>query len=156
MKIPEVPTDNLYKFIAITGLILFITGVLFLFYNRTTTIQQLIDIQAQKYRLISDNTVISKELSLLHKNEMNSKEYKIYLQKLNESGTINVEIMRVDALSNLLEHRLKFYEYPLLGLLFISVFIIEYGFRMWKNKLQIYQDEIIKNEAERSKINKDE
>lgn len=151
MKIPEVPTDNLYKFLAITGLILFITSTGYVIYSKVNVGRQLIDIESQRQRLIIDNTTIAKELTWLFKDKMDIKEYRVYLSKHADLNNKNIEIWRLDNIrTNIIEWH-KYIELPLLLLVVVSIVIMAYGFEMWKKKLQIYQDEIIKNEAEKSK-----
>lgn len=156
MKIPELPTDNLYKFLAITGLILLITSTGYILYSRVNINRQIIDIEAQRQKLIIDNTTLAKEVTLLYSDKMNVKEYKIYILKQAESNSKNVEIWRLESIRKQIIAGNDYIEWPLFAVFILSVFIMAYGFEMWKKRLQVYQDEIIKNEAERSKLNKED
>ena len=154
MNIPELPTDNLYKFLAITGLILFITSTGYVMYNRVNLNRQVIDIEAQRQRLFIDNTTLARELELLDKDKMTPKEYTIYIKKIAEINSKNVEVWRLENLRRQITDTNNWIEWPLLVLVVVSIIVMAYGFEMWKKRLQVYQDEIIKNEAERSKANR--
>ncbi|TRZ65045.1 MAG: hypothetical protein D4Q79_00145 [Spirochaetia bacterium] len=160
MNIPNLPTDNLYKFMAIFGLVIIISG----FYFYTTIID--------KYSLAASSLIkeegilkietdyLSDEVALLEtrieiangqgdKNILNNvlADYKAVKDELKqkeiaresiEQKIYDLEFIEKDV------NAIKAYHFGAIGL---GMVLMVYGFWLWYSKLQYYQDLIIRREV---------
>ena len=122
MNLPSLPTDNLYKFLALFGLVLIVVG-LFLTYDYPNRLyERLYELQSQEKTLnVSNNYSVKYELEA-------------EIKKLN---------LKVENLGYLL--------YLFIAVAFIGGVFSSCGFYHWYYKLQVYSDEILKNEADKYK-----
>jgi len=177
MSLPNIPTDNLYKFMAIAGLVLFISantlyvidnnkiadtaqewlrnGSIYTFEQKTLNTE----INSSQKRIKElENTMrtakpqekqtisaeISSEKDLVKNNNNKLKEVNKNIISLNNS--LNIDRFKKEAE----EAKLTTLIVDVVGLL--SIF---FGFSLWYNRLQKYQDIMIKQKAE-SKSNSGE
>lgn len=137
-----VPTDNLYKFLALSGL----SAAVVLMVSLELTIHD-ISIKASELKALL--TIVEKETAR-HKTEdakgiesdnpIETNRYLRYLEHL-EDLERGMELNKT-LLANFRSFRIVSY-------LFILTFILQsiFGFTLWYHKLQKYQDAILKNEA---------
>jgi hypothetical protein len=154
-QLPQPPTDNLYKFKAISGLILAILCQITPFYMNYVETMTLEDTKA-KLRLVeaeSDNS----EMDLFHLVITTPKGKEIPEEKIVELRKNNREIYRkkIEILNEtekaMRRTNINFFFFPILAVLSLfGIFLAASGFEDWKNKLQKYQDEIIENEAKKN------
>ncbi|CAZ96801.1 hypothetical protein [Zobellia galactanivorans] len=137
MKIPNLPTDNLYKFLSIFGLILFVFGT-YLYNTKPNEIYLKVDDYNVKNQILKTNTEKDSIINL-HQELINEK---IKLNVLEEQ--INRDIKR-------LPKELKMYSV----IAIIGLIMIGFGFFKWYFKTQYYNDKILKNESEKLKNNKE-
>lgn len=136
MNIPNIPTDNLYKFLAISGLIIFI----FFTYFAESTKEKYLN---EFYILDKDNKILTLEKSVVPDD----------FDKLFEIKKDSVELVnRYTYLSKNWDKFIytRFELYFWLSFLGASISIC--GFIMWYLKTQKYQNQIIRNEAYKSDI----
>jgi uncharacterized Tic20 family protein len=123
-KIP-LPTDNIYKFYALFGLMLLITSILGTILVNTSTNEKL-------YELIKEYEAIPKE-----QKEKSKSTLAEVIEKL-----IDVQIKNK-----------YFFLYSLGATSGISIILMWYGFRQWHTKIQPKQDELF--ELQLSKLRKE-
>lgn len=128
MNLPSIPTDNLYKFIAVSGLVLMVAGLYF--YKSTET-----DIRAEIFRFQLQQDILTLEAnvdSLSNTNKLDS--IALYYDKK--------ELLdKIERLPN----SYKAY----LSLSLIGVGLSIFGFVEWYLKLQVHQNKIVKNEGDK-------
>ena len=122
MNFPTLPTDNLYKFIALFGIVI----ILFSFY---------LPFQSAKksQELLREVDSVSKVINLMPKEER-VKAYETTFKKLEE-------------LKLILEQDKSFYMGVLVVGVAIGTTLTIVGFSMWYKKVQKYQDMILENQA---------
>lgn len=130
MNLPNIPTDNLYKFIAISGLAIFLFG-LYLF--NSTQSELLLEINRLK---------LEQEILQLSNDDFNKKS----LDSLEFNHQAQILQKKVDQLP-------KTYK-GYLTLTFLGFLISIFGFFQWYHKLQIHQNKIVKNEGEKAENQK--
>jgi len=123
MKLPNLPTDNLYKFLAIFGLVLFVFSV-----------YMMNDIKTES-KLIYKNTEI--KVLELRKNILSVPK--------NEKLIKQVAILETEAYKSAMNLNKKVYGFYLIC--FISTVLIYIGFRQWYHKTQKFNDIKLKKEA---------
>jgi len=169
MNLSTVPTDNLYKFMAIFGLILLITCTIYPISKINTAERAKIDVEISLQKLEremdhikTEAETISSELTSIEndsESDISSQKTEIIelirnkrnsLQSRNDDLEINIiDIKEKRMLSSLLVSELRFFLYfGSLGSIIGSILMLS-GFYLWKNKVQRYQDIILKKESER-------
>jgi len=158
MNINGLPTDNLYKFISLFGLVLFLTSLIFPYSKLSPLEIEKAELENEKELLSFDIDVLDKKIEFLKKN--NDVEKLLVLRDdLNLLKRKSIEIEGKDRKLKLLISELKFYaQASLWGIVFSSI-IIFYGFIRWYYRVQMHEDAILKEKAEKiaynKKINKD-
>jgi hypothetical protein len=138
MNIPTIPTDNLYKFIAIFGLLISLTGT-YLFQNNFQEINSEIDKLDIEYEQIKVKNPFYKKILLLK----DSLEINKVIEFKTDSVSFIKRYRKLENRVNSLKHDLQVYIF----IIFLGIGISIFGFCKWYIKLQIYQDKIVKNEA---------
>lgn len=132
MNIPNFPTDNLYKFLTIFGFVLLISGI-YIAYNERVDLSTKID----------ELTIKEQSLLVIKKHQVKTPENK--LDFLADSIALSVNIERLKNKVELFQNHSS--------LCFIIAIagsgLLIFGIIKWHNKTQIYQDKILKNEAEK-------
>lgn len=134
------PTDNIYKFMAITGLLLIILGITYPYKELNKNIAEIYKLNSQANLILLDKKELfySKQLS---EQEYNAKlrQYNEKLIKLNEDQGIFNAHKNQTGLSIII---------GLCGVV-IGFLLALLGFILWYKKLQKYLDVIIKTKSER-------
>jgi Ca2+/Na+ antiporter len=164
------PTDNLYKFIAISGILLVL-------YNLIFTSQFLINnhVQAQKIsneldiveieqnHLHEDILYLKKKVSILSEN-LEKKSVEESSEELKEFSTLNaklktknreieIKIKEMENKNKLLKDRVKFGIFLIIiGLItfIVGIYLTYRGFYLWYHRLQKYQDTLIKKKSKKT------
>ena len=146
--LPRIPTDNLYKFIAMSGIALIIFSCVTAFIN------------ASRREGIIDEIKAKMDMRDAYLNI--AKDYKKTIDVIGNVGTIsemhnkaidkankfaNELTDRVYVLETIVEQRNVTYIMSFVSS-FVGTILACVGFLLWYKKLQIYQDAIIKREAE--------
>ena len=127
-KIP-IPTDNIYKFYALFGLVLFISCIAaFLYVNSSTN--ELIFSAVPEYKALE---------AIEHPTAFETTK-KQFIEK-------RVEVAIADR---------KFLEIVIGAILGISILLIGYGFRRWHSQVQPLQDETARLQLEKLRLEIDE
>jgi uncharacterized membrane protein len=144
---PNLPTDNLYKFFAISGLFIVILSVTIPYFQEHDLATQAIQIQ-------QDEAILSKELKYLQteidiaidKGEILDLQNYVF-EKLK---ALDIKVTELDTkkklLQNLENELTNLSKYRTVGVS-IGVAILIIGFSLWYYCLQRYQDLIIKLQA---------
>lgn len=157
MDISNLPTDNLYKFMAIFGLIIYVITYFYPGFLIDEQEIRLAELENEKYNV--ETRLLIQQHWLQGIGEMvDSAKDPISLQKLSELNlaeksrldTITNEILKIGkdasvALTKLKHIRSIITQSAWIGS--IAGFFMILGFFLWYFKLQRYQDMIIKNEA---------
>lgn len=181
MQLPNLPTDNLYKFVALTGLILFVLAT-------ASAIIVPYHLHMQFLKLNSDMAILCDEQSfLIEKMKSDNEGYKSYCEyletvkkrKSKKRGDKIIEnyfdsdskeflaitekrdqtILEVRKKRLLIEHQTEVLKYleretPIVfwvcfALSNLGIIMSAMGFIFWYKRHQVYQDRIIKKEAEK-------
>lgn len=139
LKTPTIPTDNLYKFMALSG----VFSAVVLIVTMQLTLYNLM----LKTSELNGLTKILKEEkdSLKKKDSIQNEKVERFTERYNElTKTLLVHQTSLD----------YFISFKNLGYLMIIIFICQsiWGFMLWYHRLQKYQDEMLKREAEESNL----
>ena len=163
MNIPSVPTDNLYKLISISGLLmLFIPTIIIMNMENSIKISLIDDnktFHEQKYKLL---LVIDKEHDILEKfgQDMNKIEKEQALEKLNSEtdrimNRVEYNMNLTITLGEIRDQKIKLLQEQLYNMQFIQTVLFWvggiftfFGFILWYCLIQRYQDKILKNLAQ--------
>jgi hypothetical protein len=137
MTLPHLPTDNLYKFLSIFGLVLFVFGA-YLYNTKPNEIYLKIDDYNIKNEILKTNTKKDSVLNLRQ-------------ELVNEKIKLNVIEKQINRDIKRLSKELK--KYLIISIL--GIIMIGFGFLKWYYKTQYYNDKILKNESENLKNNKE-
>lgn len=161
MNIPNPPTDNLYKFISISGLLIFLVSFIFPRYLNKEYVLLYGEIKGELRSMENeieslDNSIVSDDsiraqipLLLLHPSLPNLFQ-KLLSDELYKSKNLRKEMRDLvkkwetsEALYSEIENWRKIGYYGIgCGLILMII-----GFALWYLRLQKYQDMILKNEA---------
>ena len=159
MQLPSLPTDNLYKFIALSGLVLLVTAIVVPVkiqdeidkdFARLVLIQQVkIDLAVLEWNQAGSPPKTLTTEEAIEKWRSSQKEKKEELQsrlrKLEVSGA-DAEFEYYSAIRVRKRWRRIAYCIGAIGILLMCI-----GFRLWYVRLQKYQDKIIRRQAELDK-----
>jgi hypothetical protein len=154
MQIPNLPTDNLYKFQALAGLTILIAATWFLIETTTSLAFQIPQLQSEVRILEIQTDHWRSEIDKLGKQESKSKTDAKEIEDEQLNLKIKLEELRCKA-------QIGFYGcIRVLILSIVNIFFLGWaarmtnqGFRNWQNRIQKYQDIIVKTEA-RNLLNK--
>lgn len=153
MSIPSLPTDNLYKFVALSGVLIFIilSYIVVNFIsdsqNRVDTLNMEIVIYNSRYKNNLDDILFLKESRLewdgddikeLDRLEKEQKELSLNLAEINHNKSV---VKKLD------ETILSVVIFWLISIV-ISIIMMIYGFSRWYYRVQRHLDKKIKKEAE--------
>jgi hypothetical protein len=138
----KIPTDNLYKFIAVTGLIVFAASFLLLFYGLFWSANKMIILTNEYDKLNGEMHYMKSINDYKDGEEFLDKDYFML-----DVGLYNCKRVRENLFSFLYIFSFLCFGISLCGL--ATTFI---GFKLWHCKLQKYQDKIIRDSA--TKLNK--
>ena len=133
MNIPNLPTDNLYKFMALSGVILLVASVFFPL-NLISKLNEEIVIyngEIQKFN-------IGREVSINNQNTISDIEFDVKTIDLNTKG--NIIENKKEVLETHGERSLCF-------IIPFSAIMAALGFALWYYKAQRYQDKILQEQA---------
>jgi len=151
MNLPNLPTDNLYKFVALSGLVIFLLSVI---YPQT----EVWDIEIEILRLSGEGKEIDYLLNEIEDDSdelvdiklLTADEKKALVQNLVDLGLKSIKLETALDEINIRNERI--------GSLLIKMYVgialgsamMCFGFLSWYHRVQKYQDEIIKKEAEQN------
>ena len=150
MKLPSLPTDNLYKFIALFGLFLVITTI-----YSYSTIQNDLDEKWAKGAAVleAQSDLLMAQLKIHDKPTEQQKgkisDLKKRKEKLEQTGTEVEDYWTA-------YRKAKRWKNSLLFLMAVGFLMIIIGFYLWYVKLQKYQDIILINQAKSRNESKSE
>ncbi len=149
MNISSIPTDNLYKFLAISGLVIIIT-CLYLPYKQIREIDlKYIELKSETQLLEEKNYILNVKKKLVE--DIKSSTSEDALKILNERAELLQEApiisKRWEQLIYLNNEKKELRKITNVGLGF-GVIITFIGFFQWYRRLQKYQDILMKREAE--------
>lgn len=163
MIVPNLPTDNLYKFIALSGLVLTLFCGAFTI-QRTEALGNSVyknSIEFSEWKIKNDFLSkqiigVEKELTALEQKENPTKEEVEKLRKKHEQNKTKLlenEILKekvrlANEYSNSQSSQLKKYYFWGSITSFFSLVFSAFGFSSWYFKVQRYQDKILRNKSQ--------
>jgi hypothetical protein len=175
MNIPNLPTDNLYKFMAISGLFVFILSMFYPVYREIELKHRWIILSGemrvlqleydnwewlQKHADISILTPSDPNILKLPKNEKAVAQFKEFQKKLDVHKSELRELLQYrKALANLesqqkqldtLESEIKMYKWFCWVGVICGIVLILLGFKLWYSRVQRFQDILLYREATKS------
>jgi hypothetical protein len=146
MSLPSIPTDNLYKFMALTGVFMVVTMSVMLIFRLDQIAQQNTEVSLGKEALMYHTAQFQSQLDQAKKSgdpELQKKFDEGYKPLIEESLRLRQKSDFAD-LSVASTKRLL----SILPTVFISgVLLATAGFVLWYLRLQRYQDRIVQKEA---------
>lgn len=174
----NIPTDNLYKFKALSGVALMMLSVYLVFQFTVNIYTQIHDVEIElvpieeRTRIDSNFLKMAKEkleaaAADVEKNQ-NSKNIKLYRQRFDEiqlhlkdTEKIRNEVSLNLAISKVKVEQIKeFKNFGLIGFVLLAIiytygiFLAKKNFGLWQSKVQDYLDLELKNRAKSSKFKK--
>lgn len=129
MQIPNLPTDNLYKFMALTGLVLVVIGIIPYWVGGTKTQE----IAGQ---------VLAKQIILIEAEIADDDEFSRH-----EVAKLRGEIKQLKFQWDRLLQDRKFLRTLSSAFYSFGTFLSCFGFVLWYTRVQIYQDLLLKKQA---------
>ena len=165
MKLPDLPTDNLYKFVALAGLILLLVSpVYYQFFSRDVRLKN-IDLRAAMGRLEKEVEFLREDTDLLKDNIQAKKQEKseghdehndsvkkveVLNQKTRETILKTIELNRIGNGVFVYNDQLSLLRWSSIGGAVSGVLLLTLGFYLWYTRIQVYQDQILINDAQKS------
>jgi hypothetical protein len=160
MNIPSLPTDNLYKFYAIFGLILFVFGTYLEYKNLTEIIESQQQWAKADFKFFQDSVVDAKnhrdydfyatelESAIETGNEKSINElHDLIGKKIEEHKNLFVDVESsrlsfVEHNNNLkaIRYKSKMFRFLAIVIIITGLILMFYGFRNWQFKYQRYID----------------
>ena len=152
MSIPNLPTDNLYKFIALSGVAMFIIINLYSFKN-------IIEIEEDIRKLKLESKIYKKESGFIDEdiNNFNTDGLNSISEVINQLDPIKIKLRELAIKEIRIKHNLEEVEkrnndkYLLLiiwsATMIISISMMVYGFSYWYKRVQKFLDIKLKNES---------
>jgi hypothetical protein len=151
-QLPQPPTDNLYKFKAIAGISLLIVSLGVPAFLAYSSIIDVLDIRAkisvleeEQNNLLEDLTRRNTDISAGKvESEQKAEDFR---ERIRRARLKNIEVKGEN--DKLIVRAILLFLLLVLSafLSFASLAWIYRGFNDWQNKLQVYQDAIVKNQA---------
>lgn len=149
-QLPQPPTDNLYKFMAIFGLTLLVISLILPVYINYTVAVNNAEVMA-RIRVIDTEMAIAGDFDIFRelsedkiltpneKKEFVAKQKDFIVKNGQTLDELNIVTATTPALIGIM-----FYS-TIMGI--VGSILVYKGFRLWYDKLQKYQDIIVKNQA---------
>ncbi len=154
MQIPSLPTDNLYKFLAFSGLLLILISTLGAPYSKLILMESLmkastdleiykaeVDFLSEKTKILEDkkkNKTLSNSKLISATEDLRDNTHKIKISQIRATNAFSLEKAKLESLE-ILE------EYQLVGLVF-GYLLASFGFVLWYAKVQKISDIRLLNE----------
>ncbi len=156
-SLPQTPTDNLYKFMAIFGLTLLIVGIVLpsyvIYVERANQVDLMAKVREADMKMIASGAFRTMDdvKGKLNTEANMSEEDRLRFISMIEMLEINSKAM--DELRKSLARETFVYLTIFISIVCIvsGISLINSGFRLWHKRLQVYQDIIVKNEARASR-----
>jgi hypothetical protein len=148
-QLPNPPTDNLYKFLAITGIIVLVLAYLMPYILLKDLTTQMIEQIGEANLLQIELNIVEREVTRLENNEMPTADdvtrIRTMLDDIQRNDTKRkTKLMLIDDINQEFKVISKIANYAKS----IGFFLTIIGFALWYEKLQRHQDTFVKREAE--------
>ena len=143
------PTDNLYKFIAISGVVILILSVGFPFSMATNLLIKEAEITGDYIKLLDESKFEDVPGALFTGDPKKSKEHIDYLNKQTKERNRHLRVVeQKERILKILKQEIKFYTWVgfVGGTLGLAVSLC--GFYLWYSRVQKYEDINLKNRTE--------
>lgn len=172
-ELPNLPTDNLYKFMALSGILLSITSYVLFFSVFHFVLDNSLELRIDQNKLKFDQNILNNELDLLNRetsiaatlvekgdidtiesSQLIAKIQKEMLSIFEKSKSVDLSLSNFDARASVIDIYNKEENLAIDVMKFFSCFgfLISFlGFILWYAKLQRYQDQILAGEADKNK-----
>lgn len=140
--LPPIPTDNLYKFQALSGLALLILCLLMVGYMRIEipAKRSECNVEAQIIIIDMERLLVNIKTHTVNLPSAQEKAYELKKRTVQAHGHFD-EFSQLETWQDVLR-----VIYLIVGI--IGGYLIDTGFRRWKERVQNYQDKILKKQAE--------
>lgn len=143
------PTDNLYKFIAISGVVILILSVGFPFSKATNLSVKEVEITGDYIILLEDSKFGDAPRALFTGDQKKSKEHIDFLNKQTKESKRHLRVVeQKERIAKILKQEIRFYTWVGIvgGALGLAISLC--GFFLWYSRVQKYEDIILKNRTE--------
>lgn len=134
LDIPSLPTDSLYKFLALSGVLMAFGSIFFYSKLRLAIRKKIYDVELEQ----AENEAL---ISYFERQESHSPERLLELRKNTNKARVSVEEIR-SLWKDLKNLRVVFYLIIAIGLAMAAT-----GFVLWYSKVQVYQDTLLEFRA---------
>lgn len=158
MNIPDLPTDSIYKFVALAGLILFlISPIYYQFFSRDVLLKN-IGLRAEMQRMkkevefLKEDTILLREDiqakkqdgSVSQEKHQNAGEKVEELnQKTRETELKSIELQRITNGVFVYNDQLALLRWSSVIGVIAGILMLVLGFYLWYTRIQLYQDKIL-------------
>jgi hypothetical protein len=151
MDYPNIPTDNLYKFLAIGGLVVFIFSIVYPTGKLLELEFQLADFKAGREKINIERNFLNKEIEILEKKEsVGSNEIKVIRDKLLQQelkeADFNAQAEKIQVSFKWIQ---DFQWLAIIGSL-LGVILEAIGFTAWYLRVQHPQDQLLEKQLAES------
>lgn len=144
------PTDNLYKFISIAGLVLFFISISFPFSKASNLAVKQAELWGQYERLKVDAQSLNGELmvAVADLNKVTQSQYKELQQKFQNQNVKRTEVETNEKVVAVFRQEIRFYTW--IGIIGATVgfFMAVTGFVFWYKRVQKFEDAILQKKAQ--------
>lgn len=145
MNIPNLPTDNLYKFMALSGLLILILSIAYPTY-RTLELEQQRQMIRGEIKILEGDVDLLLKIALANTKVRHKTTDPDFLQAVQHKNTlarIEARGMQLD----LLESQIKQYKWLYWVGFFIGLLLTVWGFLLWYLRVQRFQDMLLKRQV---------
>jgi len=152
MELPKVPTDNLYKFMALSGIVLLVASA-FPRYWQAKLEFELIRVQGEKRKVTKKKEWAHADMDYLLTKSNKLKEETSEWKEAKDLAAAEpqlIEKKRQEIQEKEISQRLdviRRLKYVIAGGRWVGAILSVFGFLLWYHKLQKYQDKIVKKQA---------
>jgi hypothetical protein len=147
MELPNLPTDNLYKFLAIVGLILFLVAFLYpgIIFISDKHFQKLYDPFIQYEGFHTEEEILNNKIqALTQKGKPTEEDLQRKVGYESRLDQIKIEIAKVNATQKVwsldIDTSRTFRNNYVLPIAILGLMLTFFGFYQWYHKLQKYED----------------
>ena len=148
MKLPTLPTDNLYKFLALTGLVVALASVIFPYSKEYDSAIDMMEILQERKLLVIETKYLKVEVEAIRKTETHGDASIQLLEKLKEielrDALLTAKREQQDYIQLHIELLNKYSKRSFV----IGIILSALGFLLWYFKVQRYQDKRLKKRGD--------
>lgn len=146
MNLPNLPTDNLYKFIALAGLVVILLSIVLPNIALHNLRLELLKTNGELSVLQAEYDFLREEHNSVE-NHPNLEEAAKHREKMKELRVRTLQLKSKDESERFLHRQTIVWQSVAAIGLFVGAGMVTFGFKLWYERVQKYQDMILKKDA---------